>query len=157
MPRELARSRSQGAWRTVITCLCSVTIGSGFGVIAATGMGMPWLANSALVYGAIAGFVCSPALIFGLWHGPWLVGLLWIAGPTALAAYVGGHVTPPNGGPSLSMGISITAYLVASILRGVIGLKHYRPARPGECASCGYDMIRIAPRVVCPECGTRTG
>lgn len=135
-------------------CVCSIVLGGVFGVVAALGMGMPSTVDLALLFGAIAGLVCSPGLIFGLWYGPKGSGLAWIAVPTIVAGYVGGASTPPNAGPFLSMAIAISVYLLASLVRGIVGLKYHRPVPVDGCLKCGYDLQGLAPESVCPECGT---
>jgi hypothetical protein len=137
----------------VATCVCSIVLGGVFGVVAAVGMGMAFMAEVALIFGAIAGFLCSPVLIFGLLYGPMLSGLAWIAVPTTVAAYVGGALTPPNGDPFLSMLIAISVYLLASILRGSVGVMYHRPLPVEACPYCTYDLKGLAQGSVCPECG----
>jgi hypothetical protein len=139
--------------RVATTCVCSIVLGGVFGVVAAVGMGMGLMAHIALIYGAIAGFLCSPVLIFGLRYGPVLSGLAWIAVPTTVAGYVGGTLTPPNGGPFLSMVVAISVYVLASLMRGIVGLKYHRPLPVGSCPYCAYDLKGLAQESVCPECG----
>jgi len=152
-----ARHRS---WHTAAYCVLSIILGAGFGVVAAVGMRMAFMADIALIYGAVAGFLFSPVLVFGLRRGPVMSGLAWIAAPTITAAYVGGAITPPNGGPFLSMVVAISVYVLASFVRGVVGLKYYRPPPAGACQSCAYDLKGLSDETTCPECGasrTRTG
>ncbi len=111
------------------------------------------MADFAVVFGAAAGILSAPALIFGLWHGPWLRGLVVIAAPTAVAAFFGGLMTPPNGGPIMSMTISVGAYLLASLVRGIIGWKRAHTVRPGACPCCEYDLSGLPSNTTCPECG----
>lgn len=136
-----------------VSCLCSSVLGGVFGIVAAIGMQMGFMADVALVFGAIAGFLCSPALVFGLRYGPMLSGMLWIALPTAVAALVGGALTAPNSGPFLSIVLAIGVYVLASLLRGVVGLKYYRTRKVGACSSCGYDLSGLPQNGICPECG----
>ncbi len=135
------------------TGVCSIVLGGAFGVLATVGMGAGSMADIALMFGAIAGLLCSPALIFGLWHGSMFWGLVWIALPTSIAAYVGGMLTPPNAGPTPSMVIAISVYVLASLVRGVVGVVYLRPPPAGACARCAYDLRGLAPDLVCPECG----
>lgn len=123
-------------------------------MVAAIGMGMWPMAVLAFVFGAGAGFLSCPALVFGLWRGPMLSGLAWIVMPTTIAAFVGGAMTPPDGGPLFSMVVAIGVYVLASLVRGIIGLTKGRPRTAGACASCEYDFAGLAPEVVCPECGS---
>ncbi|MCE9618617.1 MAG: hypothetical protein K8R92_01760 [Planctomycetes bacterium] len=119
-------------------------------------MSMGASVDIALMFGVAAGFLCSPALMFALWHGPWLLGLVCIAAPTATAAYIAGQLTPTNGGPFLSMEVSLGVFLIASMARGIIGMKCHRPAPPGSCSQCHYDHSGLAPGTKCPECGSTT-
>jgi len=104
-------------------------------------------------FGAIVGLSASPALIFALRRGSWLVGLLSVSVPTAIAAYVGGLLTPSNDGPVLSFLIALACFLTASWTRGVIAAKLDPPPPPGACPQCRYDRTGLAPSAVCPECG----
>lgn len=124
-----------------------------FGGLAAIGMGAGFVADVGVMLGGIVGLVCSPALMFGLRHGPWLLGLVFIAVPTAVAAFIDGRLTPPNGGPLLSLFLAVSVYLLASYVRGRIGLKWYPPPGPNACIHCAYDRTGLAPDAVCPECG----
>lgn len=94
-----ARSPDSIAHKNVRSALLfaySVLLGGVFGVFAAFGMDAGRFAAVALLFGAFAGLFTSPALIFALRHGPVLSGLAWISVPTAIAAYVGGVLTPPQ-------------------------------------------------------------
>lgn len=146
--------------RAAASVICSIVLGAGFGVVAAAGMGMGmgmgFMAEVAAVFGAIAGLICSPALVFGLWHGPIFSGLAWIVTPTVVAAYVGGVLTSANGGPFLSMVVAISVYVLASCVRGIVGIERYRPRPIDACRSCGYDLTGLARGTVCPECGGTT-
>lgn len=138
----------------VIACALSIVLGGLFGMIAAVGMGMWPMAVLAFIFGAVAGLVTCPVLIFGLWHGPMLPGLVWIVMPTTVAAFVGGALTPSNGGPLFSMVVAISVYVLTSFVRGIVGLTKGRSRLAGSCAICGYDFAGLAPEVVCPECGS---
>lgn len=136
--------------------VCSIALGGVFGVIATFAMGMRVMTDFGLLFGAFAGFACSPALAFALRYGPWFPGVVWIALSTAIAAFIGGILTPPNDGPFLSMAISISVYVLASLQRGAIGWRRYRQPPAGMCESCGYNLAGLAPGVPCPECGVST-
>jgi len=152
----------QQTGRGVASCVCSVILGGVFGVIALVGLGIPitsdmlFMAFVAFVFGAIAGFLCSPALILGLWHGHWLVGVLWIAIPTAVAAFISGWLTRSTDNLLAIMLISMTVYVIVSLLRGLICLMRYKRLRLPQCNLCGYETTGLAPRAVCPECGAAT-
>lgn len=139
--------------RTTASAVSSILLGAMFGLTATLGLQKGFMADVALLYGAVAGLISSPALVFGLWHGPWASGVVWIAVPTTVAAYVGGVLTPVNGGPVPSMAVAISVYLMASLVRGIIGLTHYRPPPAGTCPSCAYNLEGLARGSVCPECG----
>jgi hypothetical protein len=145
------------ALRGAASVVCSVVLGAGFGVAAAVGMGMPVMFDLAVMFGGVAGLLCSPALVFALWSGGWVVGVAAVALPTLAAAYVGGVLTPPNAGPFLSMGIAIPVYLATSIGRGFVARARDRAGRPGLCERCGYDLSGLRPRSGCPECGVKAG
>lgn len=151
-----ARSPNSTAHKNIRAGLlfaCSVLLGGVLGVVAAFGMHVGFMADLALLFGAVAGLLTSPALMFALRHGPVLSGLAWIAVPTAIAAYIGGVLTPRNDGPFLSMAISISVYLLATLLRGLAGLKYHRQLPADSCPSCTYDLQGLPPSTVCPECG----
>lgn len=133
--------------------LASILLGGGIGFLATMAMGIASMAAVALVYGALAGLLCIPAVIFALGHGPWWPGLLFISLPTAAAALTAAAATPRGGGPILSMAVSITVYPLVSIVRGAIGMRSYRVPHPGMCPHCGYDLAGLAPGTNCPECG----
>ncbi len=139
--------------RTFASCVGSIALGGIFGAVAAIGMGAGFMAELGFFFGAIVGLLCSPALISGLRYGPWLLGLVLIAAPTTLVAYIGGRLTPPNGGPLVSMGLAVAVYISASLVRGAIGKRRYGPPPPGVCEHCRYDRTGLAAGAVCPECG----
>lgn len=149
-------STRQRLRRTAETVVCSIALGSIFGIAAALGMGVPGVILLAAAYGAVTGLVTSPALVFGVWHGPWFSGLAWIAVPTTLAAFLAGVFSPPGSGPLMSMQVSIATYVLAAVVRGVVGRHLYRPVRAGTCAHCGYDITGPAAGAPCPECGALT-
>ncbi|HBS28197.1 MAG TPA: hypothetical protein DEB06_01820 [Phycisphaerales bacterium] len=143
--------------RAGVSLLVSIVLGGVFGVAAAAGMGIQYMADFAFSFGAVTGLLCSPALIFGLLYGPWLRGLLWISAPTAVAAFVGGYLTPANSRSVLGLAMPISVFVLASLLRGVIGWKYHRRARLDACFRCGYPTAGLPPDTVCPECGIAAG
>jgi hypothetical protein len=153
MAARLPDSIAHKNLRSALLFAYSVLLGGVFGVFAAFGMRMGFMADLALLFGAVAGLFTSPALMFALRHGPVLSGLAWITVPTALAAYAGGLLTPPNDGPFLSMAVSISVYLLASLLRGFAGLKYHQRLPANSCPSCTYDLQGLPPSAACPECG----
>ena len=142
--------------RIAETVVLSIALGSIFGLAASLGMGVPGVAAIAALYGAATGLVTSPALVFGLWHGPWLWGAVWIALPTTAAAFLAGYFSAPGSGPFLSMQVSIVTYVVAAVMRGLVGLRRYRPVPAGVCPHCGYATTGLAASAPCPECGALT-
>jgi hypothetical protein len=146
-------SASRWVLRTAALTVASIVLGGCFGVVATYAMNMPRMADIAFMFGAIAGFACSPALTLGLKRGPLLPGLAVIILPTIAAAYLGGRFTPPNGGPVIGMAASITTYILASICWRVLTTKWY-PAPPANaCQQCRYDRTGLPEAAPCPECG----
>lgn len=145
------------AARAVASVICSVILGAWFGMMAAVGMGMGFMAEFGMMFGAVAGLICSPALMYGLWHGPWLAGVICIAVPTTVAAFIGGLLTTSNGGPFLSMAIAVTVYVLAACVVGGIAQWKFQAATPGPCPRCRDDHAGGAAGVACPSCGAVRG
>lgn len=146
-------SASRWALRTAAITLCSIMLGGCFGVVATYAMNVPRMADIAFMFGAIAGFACTPALTIGLKRGPLVPGLAVIILPTIAAAYIGGWFTPPNTGPVLAMAASITTYILTSIAWRMLTSKWYPPPAPNACPQCSYDRTGLAEAAACPECG----
>ena len=137
----------------VVGIACSVVLGGAFGSLAAVGMRATVVWQVVAVIGAAVGLRCSPAQVFALRRGRWVMGLVSIALPTALAAYVAGRVTPPNGGPPLSLAVSALVYLLAAMARGTFMLLRCGTQPSLVRRECGYDRSGLRLTAVCPECG----
>ncbi len=143
-----------GAARVPLSVAASILLGGVFGAVATIGMHAGFMVEFGFFFGLIIGLMCSPALVFALRLGPWIVSVLLIGAAAATAAYLGGLATPPNGGPQLSIAASVPVYLIACFVRGRLGRKLYPPLPPGACRNCGYDCAGIPNGGRCPECGT---
>jgi hypothetical protein len=151
------RGEMMGQWRRAAGCVAvSCVCGVGFGVAAQVGLGRGDMYVVAAAAGGAIGAVCSPVMIFALWHGPLLTGLAWIVPVTLVAAFVAGRLTPTTDGPELSVLVSAGVYVVACLLRGVAMFGAEARREEWMCARCGYDL-RGLREGVCPECGERRG
>lgn len=151
--RSSSHSASRWMLRTAALTVASIFLGGCFGVVATYAMNVPRMADIAFMFGASAGFACSPALTLGLKRGPLLPGLAVIILPTIAAAYLGGRFTPPNGGPVIGMAASITTYILTSIAWRMLTTKLYPIPAPNACPQCRYDRTGLAEAAACPECG----
>lgn len=139
--------------REVATWVASIIAGGIFGVACSVGMGFWFMSPFGFAFGAVVGLACSPALMYALRHGPWLEGLVVISVPSATAAFIGVLGNAPNRGPFLSLGLSLSVYLLACLIWGFIARKYYRPLPPWACPRCEYDRRGLEPSAPCPECG----
>lgn len=141
--------------RGVLNLIVSIGLGSGFGVIAAEGMGGGLITAFALVIGGIIGLLASEALMFGLQYGPWVPGVLMIAIPTATVAYFSAAWSPSGWWAiGISPVLSTAVYIALACVRGKIGQRRYAPLPSCYCPQCDYDRRGLPAEAVCPECAS---
>lgn len=143
--------------RTVAAFGLSILLGAGFGALSCLTMGLGQFALAGAVVGAAVGMFFSPALAFALRFGPWWSGVAWIGGLTVAATVLGGLLQVYSHVPFVGFVASVSAYVMTSAVRGIIGMRDYRVAPPGLCPQCGYDLAGLAPGTLCPECGGADG
>lgn len=150
---EDERGAMSSQWRRAaagagVSCVCGV----GFGVAAQMGLGRGEMYGVAALVGGGIGVLCSPAMIFALWHGRIVMGLAWIAPVTVFAAFMAGRMTPTTMGPELSVGVSAGVYVLACMVRGGVLFHAAAQRMKWMCRTCGYDLRGLRGGV-CPECG----
>lgn len=138
--------------------LVALSAGAGAvsGHLSALGMGAGFMAEFGAFFGAGVGLLFAPAIIWAAWHESTVKAAAVIVPPTALAAWVGGLLTPPNGGPFLAMGFSVFVYVVASYLFGLWSRTfrlRVRRILENACLQCGYSLRGLTRDAACPECG----
>lgn len=99
----------------------------------------------ALPFGAIAGALSIPAIVFALKDRALLPGIAMIYVASAIVAYFTGRMGP------LSAFITFFVLVIASKVARMV-LPMLPVFSPGACQHCGYDLRDLAS-AKCPECG----
>lgn len=146
--KQSMRDRDQGAVEILGLVLLSGALGAACGCAAA----LPMRSNDALLLamtvGGGVGVATAGPFVVALSKGSRTEGVVFIALPTLLAAFLSGLMVPSH---ALVVSTLVCIGLCLAWIVWAPTMSKRYPA--GTCDQCGYDLRGLETGSTCPECG----